>query len=805
MNGRFLTLAGMLLAAGALSAGEVIFEDRFENGLSKWRQLEKTPVGRLSEVGHRGNALEFDLAADPTVRNSNKWLGAYESQLFPASKGNYRLTGKIQFPKNFGIGVHVRFYDREKRRIGYMGTHYGSKPASATDWLDIDITGSAYRDEVAFASVGFNFPAWFDMTVRVDDIKLAYEEPKPTPPLWKPEYKIAATDRARLTAADFPGPDGVVYPDFSRAGVQEKFQQQRPTQTVKITPESGDLHAAVMRAIASLGPAGGVVELAPGDYRLARFLYITRDNVILKGAGKDRTRIFFDYDVPAEGVDLYGVDANTVIGPKSSLLVIAKPEGLQQLRLLVDGKEIRKVVRSMHSGNDSFLVGSMEKFKGAVRDGKLTLRAEATYSGNKVATREIAVRFDPRSTWTAPSERPAGAIMIQGGGRKYRPLLLANGAARGATEIRLQRADHGLKAGDAVVINAPATAEWKKLTRNACTWGTWRNYIVFIREVQGDKLLLDQPLRLEFPLDSKPFVDKIDLVQGCGVEDFYVENKTNFWVDSVHFNKAANSHASGLKVYKTGRNPVYGRDMKYCTIRDCEMDDAWFKGGGGTAYVGFECSYDNLMDNVVTRNMRHAPCVQWSAAGNVVRNSVFHGSDAQWHSGWSNENLYENCTVISDTKANGGYGYGVWASAPEDGSHGPNGPRNVVYNCDVVAEKTTIWLGGMNENWIFVGNRFRAMREAGFFAKDHSFDHILRNNVFVLEDRRSPAVILASTDCGGVEFVDNTIYGGNGKTVTGLREPVKQSGNRFLPLNVNAPRPTLAVPSIYEWQKNHPK
>jgi hypothetical protein len=80
--------------------------------------------------------------------------------------------------------------------------------------------------------------------------------------------------------------------------------------------------------------------------------------------------------------------------------------------------------------------------------------------------------------------------------------------------------------------------------------------------------------------------------------------------------------------------------------------------------------------------------------------------DGQWHSGWTNENLFENC-VIESSSNNGAYGYGLWASPPEDEAHGPNGPRNVVYNCDISSPKAGLWMGGMNENWLILYNRFR--------------------------------------------------------------------------------------------------
>jgi hypothetical protein len=143
----------------------------------------------------------------------------------------------------------------------------------------------------------------------------------------------------------------------------------------------------------------------------------------------------------------------------------------------------------------------------------------------------------------------------------------------------------------------------------------------------------------------------------------------------------------------------------------------------------------------------------------------------------------------------------MWASPPEDTAHGPNGPRNVVYNCDVSSQKTGLWMGGMNENWLILHNRFVVEQGYGVFAKTASFDHIIKDNVFVLKDKSSAMVGLASEDCIGVEIINNRLYGGNGKFAAGKGNPILLKGNQaFAP--AEAPRPKPAVPSIYEWQKS---
>ena len=272
------------------------------------------------------------------------------------------------------------------------------------------------------------------------------------------------------------------------------------------------------------------------------------------------------------------------------------------------------------------------------------------------------------------------------------------------------------------------------------------------------------------------------------------------WTCGILFSDAWECWARGVKVTKAGKHPIYTRRAKWCEIRDCTMDDAWYHGGGGTAYVGWERSYDCLMDGVTTRRMRHAPCVQWSSSGNVIRRSTFWGSDAQWHAGWTNENLFEQCTVDAGGKS-GSYGYGGWASPPGDKAHGPEGPRNCVYNCDIRSRKTGLWMGGMNEAWLILHNRFLVASGPGITARTCSFDHLIRGNVFALAQPKQPAVELATPDCSGVEITGNRLYGGNGQVAAGRGRPLVAKDNVTEPYTADPPRPAPEVPSIFEWQR----
>jgi hypothetical protein len=160
----------------------------------------------------------------------------------------------------------------------------------------------------------------------------------------------------------------------------------------------------------------------------------------------------------------------------------------------------------------------------------------------------------------------------------------------------------------------------------------------------------------------------------------------------------------------------------------------------------------------------------------------------------------ENC-VIESTRANGSYGYGLWASPPEDDAHGPNGPRNVVYNCDITSPRSGLWMGGMNECWLILHNRFRVKDGDGVIARISSFDHIIRHNVFIIEKPSNAAINVLSKDCFNIDFANNTIYGTT-LTAGWGDELLKQHENLMRPLDAadKAARPSPVVPSIYEWQ-----
>ncbi|MBM3500726.1 MAG: hypothetical protein FJX74_18870 [Armatimonadetes bacterium] len=719
-------------------------------------------------------------------------------------RGVWELRWKTFPMTGSGCGIYVRAYGEDGKLI-LPGDRFqrGAPDKPTGQWVEAALR--IYTPEKARSlDILVHSYSHATVTCHLDDFELVSLTGTKADYLWPPSYKLRATDVDKLTPADFPGPDGVVYPDWTQAGVPGGI----PDVPVKARLEdfggrpNDDLDdaAALQEACASVGAqGGGAVLLSEGTYHLDRPSSIWADGVVIRGAGPDKTHLIFRYALPPDGIGFYTPAANATVGPSTPLEVHVRPEGLEGYRVEVDGTEIVSADRGPHWGNTFQIRLSGSALAGKVADGPHTLTAVARYEGGDL-TASLPVVVDSQNRDPVPPQsRGIAAIQFCGRGPSGPKLKLAEDGKRGDLSLALESVE-GLAPGDRLFLDGPATERWKTLTRNACPWGAYRQARLVIERIEGNRVFVNQPLRIEFPVIDGSYVQEVGPIRRCGIESLRIEQTQNLWISGVVFSGAWECWARDVRVDKCGRWPVYALDAKWCEIRDCVFNDAWFKGGGGTAYVGWEFASDCLMDGIETFAMRHAPCVQWAASGCVIRRGVFHDSDAQWHSGWTNENLFEQC-VVESRYGNGGYGYGAWASPPEDTAHGPNGPRNVVYNCDLSSPKTGLWMGGMNENWLILYNRFIVDSGPAVFAKTFSFDHLLLGNVFVVKSAVHPALTLDTADCLGVELARNRLYGGCGELYQGVPDLAREEGNEALPLTGDAPRPEPAVPSIFEWQR----
>lgn len=765
--------------------------------------------GRQWTISER--AAMSSLAPEPAIGKQALLVrDADEKDGSNATSPRFKLAGPGKYTLKFqaypmggsGLGVYVRLYDAAGKQL--QEEIQDAAPSSpANKWQTKSIVFYTSAAAVA-ADIWIHSYSHAKVQAVLDDFTLS-REPIAAKAPWPGEYKIRPDQKERLTEADVVGPDGIVYPDWTYAGIPGGIPQVAAK--VKIEEFGGaaddrkDDAEALQKAVDKLSTmGGGAVVMGAGVYHLDRPVYITSDGIVLRGAGQEKTRLIFRYAVAPKTVQFFRVTEGQVVTPTDWIEAHAHPKDLRSITVTCDGKQIARNQQGEHSGN-MFSVG-IPAYQVTAGQGmsERKLIATAEYADGSKATAEITVKVGKSEAVLARVPRMIGAISFAGAWPSGPQIKLAEDGQRGSRQLVLADAS-SLKSGDRIRLKAPATPRWNALVQNACPWGDYRRYDFVIAKVEGNRVTLNQPMRIEFPVIDGSFVQKLEPIRGCGVEDFTLEQVENLWINGVTFSEAWECWARGVTIKMAGRNPLYTLGAKWCEIRDCVFDNAHFKGGGGTAYCGFEVTCDSLMENVTTYKLRHAPLFQWSAAGNVIRNSTFHASDGQWHSGWTNENLFENC-VIDATTGNGAYGYGLWGSPPEDTAHGPNGPRNVVYNCDVKSPKAGLWMGGMNENWLILYNRFTVGSGPAVFAKSASFDHILRGNHFVLQDGKSPTLRLATPDCVGVEMIDNTTTGGSGKTVEGTATLAVNRQNTQKPAG-SLERPTPPVPSIFAWQRQN--
>jgi len=633
---------------------------------------------------------------------------------------------------------------------------------------------------------------------------------QPAPP-FHGQYKIKPHETERLTAADIVGPDGIVYPNWLQVGIDGGIPYVADRISARdfgAIPDDGvDDSTAIQQALDHAEQhGGGAVTLEPGQYVLNFPLFIHGDGVVLRGAGQDRTVLSFEYFPPDGGVDLFSVrdESEGVAGPDTLFMAWADFEDLETLRWSIGGVELGVRDQIRREDYMHYLSTTGRHILNQVGAGEHTLVAEAVYRDGRVERDELVLQFKDREGPTVViGLSQLAAINILGKGLRGEPTLLAVDGLRGSAELIVNDSDVNLPKGTIIDLHAPATERWNKLVRNAAPWGNYRRNMYRIGSVDGNRLQINEPLRLDFPVVDGTTVQRLDCVVRSGIEDLKIVQPRKLWTSGINLLFAWECWIDGVIVERAGRHSFYTGFAKKCEIRNSIFDSVWFKQGGGSGYIGFERAYDCLLESIVTYSMRHAPNLQWAAAGNVIRRSQFNDSDGQWHAGWTNENLFEEITITSGWD-NGNYGYGLYSSSPEAGFHGPTGPRNVVYNSDISAPYNGIWMGGMNENFILVYNRFINSRGPAVYGKHASFDHIIKGNVFVSMEPYPAVFYFASEDCIGIEITDNRIIGPV-SAVTGGPARIEVLRDNTVEAAGDITRPKPAHRSIFEWQKVHGK
>ncbi len=715
------------------------------------------------------------------------------------------------------VELHGRLYGTSGRLLGLWIREYDAEgvmlPSSQKNWSELGATGGCWKQGLLVSQVVLDerttelqvfliaYPTEHE-TVDVCLADLAFVQITPPIPPYASQYKLRTEDVANLTAADVAGPDGIVYPNWTQVGVQGGIPDvpvAARLETFGGQPGT-DISAALDRACRDLGSkGGGAIQIGEGTFYMDRPVIIRQNGVVIRGSGRDKTHIVFRYGVgqPGNEIGFYWPPENGLVGPDTQVEVHAYHMQLKRITLFQDGREVKR--QAMNAGW-TFAMTVPGAELAASGGGEVLLRAEAEFDDGHVAVAERRVRQVPEPQPVKAGPLTRALLYFVGRGLEPEEYALVEDGNRGDTKLVFKNIGN-LNVGDKLDLHAPGTKRFSEQIQHRYGGDDWKRIGFFeILAIEGRQVTINQPLRIDFPVIDGSYARRMNPIERCGVEDLSIEHLSHLPISTIEFDWGWNGWVRNVEVLNTGCNGAYAERSKWIEIRDCVLDGAW-NFDGGQAYAGFTQCADSLFENNVVHKYRHGPVVQYGAMGCVFRNSRFEGSDLQWHAGWSTENLFENC-VIHSRRGTGSYGACAYATGSDDAGHGPNGPRNVVYNCDMSGQLGGVVLDGVNENWIFRYNRIVVEKGDGFTLRCGSFDHVLADNVVVLRDGVSPMVRLKTPDCVGIELIGNTLHGGNGKMVEGAAAPAVERGNRTVSGSEAAlpDRPVAAQPSLYTWQ-----
>ena len=303
-------------------------------------------------------------------------------------------------------------------------------------------------------------------------------------------------------------------------------------------------------------------------------------------------------------------------------------------------------------------------------------------------------------------------------------------------------------------------------------------YIYEVEAVDGDAVVMRKPANVALSPEDRIYGNPANFrrlrpAERVGVEDLTIETTREMDTHGVTFDYTWDGWVKNVSILKAGRRPIEFYRSAHITVRDCLYTATWKAGSGGVGYGGFFVAFDCLMDNVESRDLRHAPNLQDVASGCVIRNSRFFQSDLQWHTGGPHHNLIENCLIELDDSKPGlsGASHVARTSRPAmDTVHSAVGPANVLWHGDFRghAKNSALDLGWYVHGWVIAYNRFDVEGGGDPFVriwKDCARNLTFIGNAFACQKHDNGGVTFTRKDAGtdpgdrGVAFIDNSFYG----------------------------------------------
>lgn len=257
------------------------------------------------------------------------------------------------------------------------------------------------------------------------------------------------------------------------------------------------------------------------------------------------------------------------------------------------------------------------------------------------------------------SVRPAYGAVRFAGKREKREIPIKGGHRKGSTSLVMEK-EHWLAEGDLILVfseNDPELMYTEE--RWDASWALQSiAQIVAVTAVDGERIELDVPLRLDYRADLDPRIRRIEPLENAGLESMTIRGAVGFNDTLVGVEASLNCWVKEVETVFTGRGHIWVNFSRYITVSGNECHRAYDYGGGGNGYgiVAGNVATDCLYENNLLHHLRHAIMAKRGSSGNVfaynyatrtLRWPESKGpiADVSIHGHYSYQNLFEGNVV----------------------------------------------------------------------------------------------------------------------------------------------------------------
>jgi hypothetical protein len=212
----------------------------------------------------------------------------------------------------------------------------------------------------------------------------------------------------------------------------------------------------------------------------------------------------------------------------------------------------------------------------------------------------------------------------------YGSLISVNSGYEKGSNVIVVADASSLAVGDYLIVSQLNDPSFVTIVGNngSCSWcgdGSGERtmaQIVRVTGKSGQELTLNRPLYYTFSAAYSPAVKKINMMQYGGIEDLYLEQigavPGEDESSNIHIGACAHCWVSNVESHMTSNIHVDLMGCYGCEIRDSYLDDAYnHYGGDGYGVFLFGRNSDNLVENNIIVNTRHAMSLESGGSGNV--------------------------------------------------------------------------------------------------------------------------------------------------------------------------------------------